>query len=148
MTLLVDTAAKTVQYVTTTRKHDRQIVPQAVKRNAVSFPVLTSDAGNDDQKRRVAHPYRRHSAPSGLSTPPAASISTVLSTSTNVLWLLLLVLSFLDLHLRRLVGLKRDTPVSAGDDRTEAPTWDETVSEFGGCRPVTTEISDYIKCQN
>jgi IS5 family transposase len=45
MTLLVDTATNAVLdiHVTTTRKHDTQIAPQVVKRNATSIAVLTGD---------------------------------------------------------------------------------------------------------
>ncbi len=56
-TLLVDTATNAVLdiHVTTTRKHDTQIAPQVVKRNAESVTVLTCDKGCDDQKlRRLA----------------------------------------------------------------------------------------------
>jgi IS5 family transposase len=53
-TLLVDTATNAVLdiHVTTTRKHDTQIAPQVVKRNAASISVLTGDKGYDDQKLR------------------------------------------------------------------------------------------------
>ena len=53
-TLLVDTATNAVLdiHVTTTRKHDTQIAPQVVKRNAASIEVLTGDKGYDDQKLR------------------------------------------------------------------------------------------------
>ncbi len=53
-TLLVDTATNTVLdiHVTTTRKHDTQIAPQVVKRNAASIAVLTGDKGYDDQTIR------------------------------------------------------------------------------------------------
>jgi IS5 family transposase len=53
-TLLVDTATNALLdiYVTTTRKHDTQIAPQVVKRNAASISVLTGDKGYDDQKLR------------------------------------------------------------------------------------------------
>ena len=56
-TLLGDTATNAVldNHVTTTRKHDTQIAPQVVKRNADSIAVLTGDRGDDDQKlRRLA----------------------------------------------------------------------------------------------
>ena len=59
-TLLVDTATNAVLdiHVTTTRKHDTQIAPQVVKRNAPSIAVLTGDKGYDDQKlRRLARDY-------------------------------------------------------------------------------------------
>jgi len=53
-TLLVDTATNAILdvHVTTTRKHDTQIAPQVVKRNADSIAVLTGDKGYDDQKLR------------------------------------------------------------------------------------------------
>jgi IS5 family transposase len=53
-TLLVDTATNAVLdiHVTTTQKHDTQIAPQVVKRNATSISVLTGDKGYDDQKLR------------------------------------------------------------------------------------------------
>jgi IS5 family transposase len=53
-TLLVDTATNAVLdiHVTTTRKHDTQIAPRVVKRNAEFIKVLTSDKGYDDQKLR------------------------------------------------------------------------------------------------
>ncbi|MFC7060185.1 IS5 family transposase [Halovenus salina] len=59
-TLLVDTATNAVLdiHVTTTRKHDTQIAPQVVKRNAESITVLTGDKGYDDQKLR--HLARDH----------------------------------------------------------------------------------------
>ena len=59
-TLLVDTATNAVLdiHVTTTRKHDTQIAPQVVKRNAASIKVLTGDKGYDDQKLR--HLARDH----------------------------------------------------------------------------------------
>jgi Transposase and inactivated derivatives, IS5 family len=56
-TLLVDTATNAVLdiHVPTTRKHDTQIAPQVVKRNAGSITMLTGDKGYDDQKlRRLA----------------------------------------------------------------------------------------------
>ena len=59
-TLLVDTATNAVLdiHVTTTRKHDTQIAPQVVKRNAESITVLTGDKGYDDQKfRRLARDH-------------------------------------------------------------------------------------------
>jgi IS5 family transposase len=59
-TLLVDTATNAVLdiHVTTTRKHDTQIAPQVVKRNAASIAVLTGDKGYDDQKlRRLARDH-------------------------------------------------------------------------------------------
>ena len=50
-TLLVDTATNAVLdiHVTTTRKHDTQIAPQVVKRNAASIAVLIGDKGYDNQ---------------------------------------------------------------------------------------------------
>jgi IS5 family transposase len=59
-TLLVDTATNAVLdiHVTTTRKHDTQIAPQVVKRNAKTITVLAGDKGYDDQKlRRLAREY-------------------------------------------------------------------------------------------
>jgi len=59
-TLLVDTATNAALdiHVTTTRKHDTQIAPQVVKRNAESITVLTGDKGYDDQKfRRLARDH-------------------------------------------------------------------------------------------
>jgi IS5 family transposase len=59
-TLLVDTATDAVLdiHVTTTRKHDTQIAPQILKRNANSIAVLTADKGYDDQKlRQLAHDH-------------------------------------------------------------------------------------------
>lgn len=53
-TLLVDTATDAILgiHVTTARKHDTQIAPQVVKRNAASITVLTGDKGYDDHKIR------------------------------------------------------------------------------------------------
>jgi len=59
-TLLVDTATNAVLdiHVTTTRKHDTQIAPQVLKRNAASIAVVTGDKGYDDQKlRRLAREH-------------------------------------------------------------------------------------------
>jgi IS5 family transposase len=59
-TRLVDTATNAVVdiHVTTTRKHDTQIAPQVVKRNADTIEVLMGDKGYDDQKlRRIAHEH-------------------------------------------------------------------------------------------
>jgi IS5 family transposase len=59
-TLLVDTATNAVLdiHVTTTRKHDTQIAPQVMKRNAESIAVLTGDRAYDDQKlRRLARDH-------------------------------------------------------------------------------------------
>ncbi|WP_396613861.1 transposase (plasmid) [Haloferax sp. S1W] len=60
-TLLVDTATNAVldiHVTTTTRKHDTQIAPRVVKRNAASIAVLTDDKGCNDQKLR--HLARNH----------------------------------------------------------------------------------------
>ncbi|MFC7252008.1 IS5 family transposase [Halomicroarcula sp. GCM10025324] len=53
-TLLVDTATNAILdvHVTTTRKHDTQIAPQVVKRNAQYISILTGDRGYDDQSFR------------------------------------------------------------------------------------------------
>ncbi len=53
-TLLIDTATNAVLdiHVTTTRKHDTQIAPQVVRRNAGSIAVLTGDKGYDDENLR------------------------------------------------------------------------------------------------
>jgi IS5 family transposase len=59
-TLLVDTATNAVLdiHVTTTRKHDTQIAPQVVKRNAKTITVLAGDKGYDDQNlRRLARDH-------------------------------------------------------------------------------------------
>lgn len=59
-TLLVDSATNAILYihVTTTRKHDTQIAPRVVKRNADIIEVLTGDKGYDDQKlRQVARDH-------------------------------------------------------------------------------------------
>jgi len=59
-TLLVDTGTNAILdvHVTTTRKHDTQMAPQVVKRNAASIEVLTGDKGYDDQKlRRLSHDH-------------------------------------------------------------------------------------------
>ena len=59
-TLLVDTAANAILdiRVTTTRKHDTQIAPQVVKRNAASIAVLTGDKRYDVQTlRQLAHDH-------------------------------------------------------------------------------------------
>lgn len=44
--------------MTTPRKHDTQIAPQRIKRNADSIEVLTGDKGYDDQNLR--HLARDH----------------------------------------------------------------------------------------
>jgi len=53
-TLLVDTVTNVVLdiHATTTRKHDAQIAPQVVKRNAAFIAVLIGDEGYDDQELR------------------------------------------------------------------------------------------------
>jgi IS5 family transposase len=59
-TLLVDTATNAVLdiHVMTTRKHDTQIAPQVVKRNAEAITVLADDEGYDDQNlRRLARDH-------------------------------------------------------------------------------------------
>lgn len=59
-TLLVDSATNAVLdiHVTTIRKHDTQIAPQVVKRNAEAIDVLLGDKGYDDQKLlRLAHEH-------------------------------------------------------------------------------------------
>jgi hypothetical protein len=57
-TLLVDTATNAVLdiHVTTTRRHDTQVAPQVVKRNAASIAVSTGDRGYEDQKLRRLPP--------------------------------------------------------------------------------------------
>ena len=58
--LLVDTETNAGLdiHVTTTRKHDTQIAPRVVKRNADSIEVLTGDEGYDAQKlRRLAREH-------------------------------------------------------------------------------------------
>ena len=58
VTLLVDTRANAIidLHVTTTRKHDSQIAPSLIKRNADEVAALLGDKGYDDQKiRRLAH---------------------------------------------------------------------------------------------
>jgi len=54
-TLLVEIATTAVLniHVTATRKHETQIAPQVVRRNAASIAVLTGDRGYDDQKLRL-----------------------------------------------------------------------------------------------
>ena len=55
VTLLVDTRANAILdlHVTTTRKHDSQIVPSLIKRNTEEVTVLLGDKGYDDQKVRA-----------------------------------------------------------------------------------------------
>ena len=55
VTLLVDTRANAiiVLHVTTTRKHDSQIAPSLIKRNADEVAALLGDKGYDDQKIRA-----------------------------------------------------------------------------------------------
>jgi IS5 family transposase len=55
VTLLVDTRVNAILdlYVTTTRKHDTQIAPSLIKRNADDIAVLLADKGYDDKKIRA-----------------------------------------------------------------------------------------------
>jgi IS5 family transposase len=55
VTLLVDTKANAILdlHVTTTRKHDSQITPSLINRNADEVAALLGDKGYDDQKIRV-----------------------------------------------------------------------------------------------
>ena len=55
VTLLVDTRANAILdlHVTTTRKHDSQIAPSLIKRNAENVAILLGDKGYDDQKARA-----------------------------------------------------------------------------------------------
>jgi IS5 family transposase len=55
VTLLVDTRANAILdlHVTTTRKHDSQIAPSLIKRNAENVAILLGDKGYDDQKVRA-----------------------------------------------------------------------------------------------
>ncbi len=55
VTLLVDTGSNAIIdiHVTTTRKHDSQIAPSLIKRNAGEIAVLLGDKGYDDQKVRT-----------------------------------------------------------------------------------------------
>jgi IS5 family transposase len=58
VTLLVDTKSNAIidVHVTTTRKHDSQIAPSLIKRNAGEVAILLGDKGYDDQKvRALAH---------------------------------------------------------------------------------------------
>jgi IS5 family transposase len=52
VTLLVDTKANAIldAHITTTRKHDTQIAPSLVNRNASEVEVLLGDKGYDDQQ--------------------------------------------------------------------------------------------------
>ena len=54
VTLLEDTRANAIidLHVTTTRKHDSQIAPSLIKRNAENVAILLGDKGYDDQKVR------------------------------------------------------------------------------------------------
>lgn len=54
-TLLVGTRANTILdiHVTTTRKHDTQIVPPLITRNAGNNTILIRDKGYDDQSIRT-----------------------------------------------------------------------------------------------
>jgi IS5 family transposase len=91
-TLLVDTATNAVLdiHVTTTRKHDTQIAPQVVKRNAESIMVLTGDKGYDDQKlRRLARdhdvrPLIKHREFSSLHKAWNARLDTDLYDQRNM----------------------------------------------------------------
>jgi IS5 family transposase len=55
VTLLVDTRANAILdlHVTTTRKHDSQIAPSLIKRNAENVAILLGDKGYDDQTVRA-----------------------------------------------------------------------------------------------
>ena len=55
VTLLVDTRANAILdlHVTTTRKHDSQIAPSLIKRNAENVAIRLGDKGYDDQKVRA-----------------------------------------------------------------------------------------------
>mgnify|MGYP002760901210 FL=1 len=55
VTLLVDTRANVILdlHVTTTGKHDSQIAPSLIKRNAGNVAILLGDKGYDDQKVRA-----------------------------------------------------------------------------------------------
>ena len=55
VTLLVDTRANVILdlHVTTTRKHDTQIAPSLINRNASEVEVLLGDKGYDDQQIRT-----------------------------------------------------------------------------------------------
>ena len=91
-TLLVDTATKAVLdiHLTTTRKHDTQIAPQVVKRNAASIAVLTGDKGYDDQKlRRLAgnhdiRPLIRHREFTSLHKAWNARLDSELYDQLNI----------------------------------------------------------------
>ena len=55
VTLLVDTKSNAILdvHVTTTRKHDSQIAPSLIKRNAQNVAIFLGDKGYDDQKVRA-----------------------------------------------------------------------------------------------
>ena len=55
VTLLVDTRANAILdlHITTTRKHDTQIAPSLINRNAAKIGVLLGDKGYDDQQIRT-----------------------------------------------------------------------------------------------
>jgi IS5 family transposase len=55
VTLLIDTRANAILdlHVTTTRKHDTQIAPSLINRNATEITVLLGDKGYDDQQIRT-----------------------------------------------------------------------------------------------
>ena len=55
VTLLVDTRVNAIidLHVTTTRKHDSQIAPSLIKRNAGNVAILLGEKGYDDQKVRA-----------------------------------------------------------------------------------------------
>ena len=55
ITLLVDTRANAILdlHVTTTRKHDTQIAPSFINRNAAEIRILLGDKGYDDQQIRA-----------------------------------------------------------------------------------------------
>jgi len=54
VTLVVDTRADVILdfHVTTTRKHDTQIAPSLINRNATEVEVLLEEKGYDDQQIR------------------------------------------------------------------------------------------------
>ena len=91
-TLLVDTGTKAVIdiHITTTRKHDTQIAPQVVKRNAESITVMAGDKGYDDQKlRRLARdcdirPLIKHREFSSLHKAWNARLDTDLYHQRNM----------------------------------------------------------------
>ena len=55
VTLLVDTRSNAILdlHITTTRKHDTQITPSLINRNATEVDVLLGDKGYDDQQIRA-----------------------------------------------------------------------------------------------